>query len=193
MEEAQMTKTYKLIVIGGSAGSLQVIFKLFKSIRHDFKVPFLLVVHRNNSFDSALEELLAFRTNLAVKEVEEKELIRPGFIYVCPADYHVLIEKDHSFSLDYSEKVNFSRPSIDVVFMSAAEVYREGLICILLSGANADGAAGLQQAKRKGSFVIVQQPIDADVAYMPEQALLQVVPDLILRGVEIAGFINSLA
>lgn len=188
-----MTAKYKLIVIGGSAGSLQVILKLFKNIKQDFKTPFLLVLHRNNTFDSALEELLAFKTDLFVKEVEEKEIIREGVIYVCPADYHVLIEKNLSFSLDYSEKVNFSRPSIDVVFASAADVYKEGLICILLSGANADGAAGLQQAKINGGFIIVQQPADAEVAYMPEQALLRVMPDLILKGKEIAGFINSLA
>lgn len=187
-----MTRKYKLIVIGGSAGSLQVIFKLFKNIKQDFKIPFLLVLHRNNSFDSALEELLAFKTDLAVKEAEEKELITEGIIYICPADYHVLIEKDHSFSLDYSEKINFSRPSIDVVFASAADVYKEGLICILLSGANADGAMGLQQAQRKGCFIIVQQPMDAEVAYMPQQALLHVVPDLILKSNEIAAFINSL-
>ncbi|MBG9375766.1 chemotaxis protein CheB [Panacibacter sp. DH6] len=187
-----MTRTFKLIVIGGSAGSLQVILKFFKHLKHDFPVSFMLVLHRNNNFDSSLEELLGFRTNLTVKEVEEKEPVMPGFVYVCPADYHVLIEDDFTFSLDYSEKINYSRPSIDVVFMSAADVFGRGLLCILLSGANADGAEGLKYAQARGALIVVQEPADADVPYMPQQALLLLTPDLVLKAKDMAPFVNSL-
>jgi two-component system chemotaxis response regulator CheB len=187
-----MRSPYKLIVIGGSAGSLQVIFRIFKNIKPGFTIPFLLVLHRNISYDSALEQLLSFKTSIAVKEIEEKEKIQPGKIYICPADYHVLIERDHSFSLDYSEKINYSRPSIDVVFKSSSEVYTNKLICILLSGANADGAEGLRYAKEKGSLIIVQDPIEAEVPYMPEQALKRTTADHILKSKDIGAFINSL-
>lgn len=187
-----MTRKFKLIAIGGSAGSLQVILKFFKHLRQDFPISFLLVLHRNNSFDSSLEELLGFRTNLIVKEVEEKEAILPGHVYVCPADYHVLIEEDFTFSLDYSEKVNYSRPSIDVVFISAADVFGRNLLCILLSGANADGAEGVKHAQYHGALIVVQDPADAEVPYMPEQAILLAKPDYILKAKDMAPFINSL-
>lgn len=187
-----MNPKYKLIVIGGSAGSLQVILRVLKEFPGDFSIPFLLVLHRNNEFESALAQLIDAKTDLCVKEVEEKETIKQGIVYVCPADYHVLIEKNGTFSLDYSEKINFSRPSIDVVFTSAADAYGDQLVCILLSGANADGAEGLRFAHEKGSLIIVQQPEDAKVSYMPEQALLRVAPDMILPGKEIAPFIKSL-
>src|ERR1019366_6769016 len=130
-------KPVKLVVIGGSAGSLQVILSFLAALPADFPLPVLIVLHRNGVFESNLEDLFASRTRAPVKEVEEKELIIPGTIYVCPADYHVLLEKDHSFSLDFSERVHFSRPSIDVTFRSAADSFGEELVALLLSGGNA--------------------------------------------------------
>lgn len=187
-----MNRKYELIVIGGSAGSLQVILKLFRKINAVLPAAYLLVLHRNNNFDSSLEALLSFKVKLTVKEIEEKEKIEPGNIYVCPADYHVLVENDHSFSFEYSEKVNYSRPSIDVVFKSAADVYKDKMICILLSGANADGAEGIRYAQQKGALTIIQNPEEAEVAYMPEKALELMTPDYILKSTEMDGFINSL-
>jgi len=179
----------KLIVIGGSAGSLPVIVDLLSALPADFPIPLLIVLHRNGLFESSLEELLSTRTRLLCKEVEEKETILGGRVYVCPADYHVLIEKDHSFSLDYSERVNYSRPSIDVTFTSAADVCHENLTCILLSGGNADGAEGLSYAKERGGVTIVQDPATADVAYMPQYAILHSPVDHILRPEELISFI----
>ena len=127
------------------------------------------------------------------RDKEEKDRIEPGYIYICPPDYHILVEKDQSFSLDDSEKVNYSRPSIDVVFKSAADIYKDQLICFLLSGANADGAEGLKYAKSLGSVTIVQKPEDAQVPYMPQQALKIMNADHILDGNQIAGFLNSLS
>jgi len=182
-------KPLKLIVIGGSAGSLQVIIDLVAATWPGFPIPLLLVLHRNGLFESSLEELLSSRTSLRCKEVEEKEPILPGTIYICPADYHVLLEKDHSFSLDYSERVHYSRPSIDVTFMSAADVYRDELACILLSGGNSDGAEGLEYVKERGGLTVVQDPATADVPYMPQYAILHADVDYVLKPGEMASFI----
>lgn len=191
MEEIQVRKAPGLIVIGGSAGSLQVILKVITLLDPNFRTPVLLVLHRHVNADSPLEELIASRTSLIPRDVEEKEKIREGHIYICPADYHVLVEKDFSFSLDYSEKVNFSRPSIDVVFRSASDVYRDRLICVLLSGANGDGAEGLLFVKANGGITVVQDPLDAQVPYMPQQALKLQEPDYILESSHIAALLNS--
>ena len=179
----------ELIAIGGSAGSLQVIIELVTAIPEGFPLPLLLILHRNGLFESGLEELLASRTRLRVREVEEKEPILPGTVYVCPSDYHVLIEKDHSFSLDYSERVHYSRPSIDVSFRSAADAYGPQLLAVLLSGANQDGAEGLEYVKMKGGITIVQDPLTADVPFMPRSALSLLAPDHVLRPKEMPALI----
>jgi two-component system chemotaxis response regulator CheB len=180
-------KQVKLIVIGGSAGSLQVILDLLSPLTPAFPMTILVVLHRAGPSESAMEDLLATRTALKCKEVEEKEPLLPGTVYICPPDYHVLIEKDHSFSLDYSERVNFSRPSIDVSFRSAADVYGEELVCLLLSGGNADGAVGLDYAKGRGAVTIVQDPETAEVSYMPHYAIAHARVDLILKPDEMPG------
>lgn len=187
-----MTRDIQLIVIGGSAGSLQVIFKIFKYIPADFPVPFLIALHRNVNFESALDELLSVKSNLKVKEVEEKDTIEPGYIYLCPADYHVLIEKNKTFALDYSEKIHHSRPSIDVVFKSASATFNERLLGILLSGANADGGDGLKIIKERGGLTIVQDPDESEVSYMPHHALQKFKADYVLESEEIGRFIFDL-
>ena len=165
---------FELIIIGGSSGSLEVILKLMPSLQKPFSIPVIIVVHRINNADSGLSELLSSRTNLLVKEAEEKDLIEPGCIYIAPSDYHLLLEADNTFSLDVSEKVNFSRPSIDVSFESAATLFKDKLLCIMLSGANADGAKGAAFAKSLGATIIVQEPEEALVAYMPIHVIEQV-------------------
>jgi two-component system chemotaxis response regulator CheB len=186
-------KPVKLIVIGGSAGSLQVILNFLAAIPRDFPLPILVVLHRNGVFESNLEELFSSRTRVPVKEVEEKELIIPGTTYICPADYHVLLEKDHSFSLDYSERVHYSRPSIDVTFRSAADSFGEELVALLLSGGNADGVEGLQYVKARGGLAVVQDPATAEVPYMPQQAVTKGEIDFIVPAVEIPAFLLGLA
>jgi len=182
----------ELIVIGGSAGSLQIIMKIMTAIGPGFPIPILVVLHRNSTFESNLEYLLSSRTSLPIKEVEEKETLVPGTVYVCPADYHVLLEQDHSFSLDYSERVHYSRPSIDVSFRSAADVYGEDLLCCLLSGGNADGVDGLEYMKERGGISVVQDPATAEVPYMPRHAIEKFKVDFILPAGEIPHFIGQL-
>jgi two-component system chemotaxis response regulator CheB len=183
----------KLIVIGGSAGSLQVLLGIVSVIRPGFPVPVLIVLHRNGVFESSLEEVFASRTQAPIKEVEEKEAILPGVIYLAPADYHVLIEDDMTFSLDYSERVNFSRPSIDVTFRCASDVYGPDLVCLLLSGGNADGVEGMQYVKSRGGVIVVQDPATADVPYMPQHAVTHVAVDFIVSAEEIPAFLKGLA
>ncbi|HEY2722199.1 MAG TPA: chemotaxis protein CheB [Chitinophagaceae bacterium] len=178
--------------MGGSAGSLQAILKILEYIKPGYPIPILLVIHRNPAFPSPLEELLLSRTKFIAKEIEEKEKIEPGHIYICPADYHVLIEKDRSFSLDDSEKVNFSRPSIDVALKSASDIFKENLLSILLSGANADGAEGLLYANKNGGIAIIQNPEEALVPFMPQEALKGLKADHVLDTNQITGFLNSL-
>ena len=181
------------VIIGGSAGSLEVLLKVFPMVKPEITFPIILVIHRKHGSDSLLTELLSSRTKLLVKEVDEKEPVLPGTIYIAPSDYHLLIEQDRSFSLDYSEKVNYSRPSIDVTFQTAAEVYKSNLVCILLSGSNADGVNGLKSVKMWGGLAAVQNPDTAQVSYMPAQALQNVKIDKILNIEEIGGFLNLLS
>jgi two-component system chemotaxis response regulator CheB len=182
-----------LIVIGGSAGSLQPVLTLLSGVSGILKAAIIVVLHRQNHNASVLPELLASRTSLPVKEVAEKEPIEAGMIYIAPADYHLLIESDHTFSLDDSEKVNFSRPSIDVIFSAAAEAYGENTAAILLSGANADGVEGLIEVHEAGGTTAVQDPATADVDYMPKKALELATIDYILQPQEMATFINGIA
>ena len=192
MEKTSIDSSTKLIIIGGSAGSLDVLLHIVPSLKKTFSIPIVIVVHRKIPNDTVLPNLLSTKTHLLVKEIEEKERIQPGSIYIVPGDYHVLIENDHTFSLDYSEKVNFSRPSIDVVFQSAANVFRQHLVCILVSGANADGTEGMQYVQQQGGTTIAQLPSSAEVAYMPEQAILHNAAHYVLDLSDMADFLNKL-
>ncbi|ACU06436.1 chemotaxis protein CheB [Pedobacter heparinus] len=192
MEKDRLMEKCKALIIGGSAGSLDVLLKVLPVVRPDISFPIIIVVHRKHGTDSLLPVLLSTRTEMRVKEVDEKEAILAGTIYVAPSDYHLLIEQDQTFSLDYSEKINYSRPAIDATFQTAAEVYRSQLVCLLLSGSNADGVSGLKSVKAWGGTAIIQDPETAQVAYMPAQAKLNVQIDYELSIEAIGDFINLL-
>ncbi|MGZ3839401.1 MAG: chemotaxis protein CheB [Flavisolibacter sp.] len=189
---AQNTVKYRMVVIGGSAGSLEVILPLVSLLPLRSHVVFVIVIHRKNDSDSLLASLLAARTALTVREVEDKEPMQTDTIYIAPPDYHLLLENDSFFSLDVSEKIHHSRPSIDVTFESAAEVFGEKVVAVLLSGANADGAEGMERIKARGGLTIVQDPATAEVDYMPIQAIRKNVVDRILPAQEIPGFLCAL-
>jgi two-component system chemotaxis response regulator CheB len=182
-----MTSLPKLLVIGGSAGSLEVLMKLLPELKPEWPLAVIIVLHRRTDSDTLLSELLASKTSLSVKDAEEKDILLPGCIYVAPSDYHLLIEPDGSLTLDASEKVHYSRPSIDVTFMSAAEVFGSRLYCILLSGANVDGAEGLQVVQELGGFTAVQDPATAEVSFMPKHAINTVKVDKVF---DIGGMIT---
>ncbi|KAA9352712.1 chemotaxis protein CheB [Larkinella humicola] len=192
MAENRLTTSFKAVVIGGSAGSIEVLLKLLPALASPLPVALMIVLHRKNSTDSSLADLLSSKTMIPLHEVEDKDPVLPGAIYLAPADYHLLIEKDEVFSLDDSEKVNYSRPSLDVTFESAADVYGSSLVGILLSGANADGTAGLNLIKARGGVLIAQKPATAQAAFMPQHAILHAPIDRVLDVDEMAVFINSL-
>jgi two-component system chemotaxis response regulator CheB len=192
MEEKNMTPDRKIILIGGSAGGLQAIFKVFTGLKDINHIAIVIILHRSQVTEQGLEEIITAKTGLPAREIEEKEILAEGWLYICPPDYHLLFEKDRSFTLDYSEKINFCRPSIDVSFQSAADVFGSSLVCILLSGANSDGAEGLAYVKEKKGITIVQDPLDAEVPYMPLQAIHRNSVDHILTTEEIRSFIEGL-
>jgi len=180
-----------LILVGGSAGSLDVLLHLLPGLHAGMHLPIVIILHRKSTNDSTLRQLLASRTDRRVKEAEEKEAIAPDTVYLAPPDYHLLFEQDRSFALDYSEKINYSRPSIDVSFESAAEAYGPELLCILLSGGNSDGTEGFKIVKATGGTTVAQQPHTADVSFMPQHAIDCGLADHIIPGNALAGFINS--
>jgi two-component system chemotaxis response regulator CheB len=188
-----MAAASRVVLIGGSAGGLQAILTLLPGLSSRLNAAVIIVLHRQNRTDSILAQLLAVKTSLPVHEAEEKEMLLPGTIYIAPGDYHLLVETDHTLSLDYSEKVNFSRPSIDVTFTSAAAVFGADTMAILLSGANSDGVEGLADVHAAGGVTMVQDPHTATVDFMPRHALQTVPVDHVLAAADMASFINNFA
>jgi len=185
----EKSEVKKVVLIGGSAGSLEVLMSVLPQLPIGMELAIVIVLHRKNSDDNTLEELFAMKTHVPVIEIEDKTRLKNGNLYVVPADYHVLFESDGTMSLDASEKVNYSRPSIDVVFESAAVAYKDGAVAILLSGSNADGALGCLRIHENSGTVIVQDPAEADMPYMPNSAINMVQPDFIAATKEIPDLI----
>lgn len=191
MEKNTVISGCKVLIIGGSAGSLDVLLRILPHL-HASSFAIVIVLHRKHTDDNALEELIAAKTSIPVKEVEDKVALLPGYIYIAPSDYHLLFEKNNLLSLDTSEKINYSRPSIDVAFESASDVYGKSLVGILLSGANADGTEGLIAIKKAGGTIIVQKPETADMPFMPHNAVVHTSPDFILSVSEILQLITRI-
>lgn len=168
-----MTKNnVDIVVIGGSAGSIPVICELIEVLPSPFDFAVVIVIHRSKNVISEMEQILAVkRKEIMVKEPDDKEPIQKNCVYLAPQNYHLLIEETHSFCLDYSELVSYSRPSIDVTFESIAEIYTQKAVAILLSGANGDGAHGMAEIIARGGTGIVQEPSTAEYPVMPQWAL----------------------
>lgn len=164
-------RQYKAIVMGTSAGGLFVLFDLLKHLPVDYPLPIIIVQHRSKDQRDLLEEVLQNRCRIHIHQAEEKESIIAGNVYIAPPDYHLLIENDFTLSLSDDEPVKYSRPSIDVLFESAAFAYGPELVGIILTGANSDGAAGLAMIRNKGGLTIAQDPKEAAFPMMPESAI----------------------
>lgn len=184
---------YKLVVIGASAGGLSALEKLLTPLPANFSIPIIVVQHISPDSENYMVTLLNNRCNLHVKEIDEKEVIKPGYVYIAPPNFHILMEEDHSISLSVDEPVNFSRPSIDVLFETAADVFKNRLIGIVLTGGNQDGAVGLKTIKDKGGLTIVQSPQEARVNIMPSIAISTTHPDYVLTLNEISSLLIKLA
>ena len=181
----------EILLMGGSAGSFKLLFKVIKFLPANLNKSVIIVMHRKRNFASEIEDLFARNSLLELHEIQDKDKISKNIIYVAPPNYHVLIEADRHFALDVSEPVWFSKPSIDITFESAAEIYKDKCTAILLSGANQDGAAGLLKLRNAGSLTIAQDPADAELPEMPQEAININAVDYVLNAVEIIELLKS--
>jgi len=171
---------YEAIVIGVSSGGMNAMKVMFSLLPKEFNTPIIIVQHISSQSENLWIRLLNDKSNLYIKEADEKESIENGKVYIAPPNYHLLIERDKTFSLTIDERVNYARPSIDVLFESAAEAYKNKLIGVILTGSNNDGTNGLKRIKEYGGLTIVQDPATAESSYMPASAIAVVQMDYIL-------------
>jgi two-component system chemotaxis response regulator CheB len=172
---------YEAAVIGVSAGGIEALKVLLPLLPASVPFPIVIVQHRDSRSNGFLAEYLNRMSEIVVSEAEDKEPLCAGHVYLAPAGYHLLIESDRSFSLSADARVNYSCPSIDVLFESAADAFQESLIGIVLTGANADGARGLKAIKARGGVAIVQNPATAESSAMPHAALRATPVDYIVE------------
>lgn len=187
-----MAPQYKAIIVGGSAGSFQVITRIIAALPKDFPIPVFLCLHRLKHVRSGFVEALSIKAGLPVREPEDKEPIKSGSIYLAPANYHMYIELGNKFALSTEEAVNHSRPSIDLSFFSAAYNYKRKLIGIILSGANKDGAQGIKKVKDNGGLTIVEDPKECQVPTMTNASIQSTNVDHIMKTDEIIRFLLKL-
>jgi len=181
------------VVIGGSAGSLEALSQILPKLPHDFSLPILIVIHLPPERNSVFAEVLQNKCMIPVREAEDKEPISAGTVYFAPPDYHLLVETTRVLSLSCDEPHLYSRPSIDVLFESAADVFGPALVGIILSGANQDGAQGLKVIAEEGGRAIVQSPDEAGSCPMPLAALETCPMAGVLRAADIAEFLKGIA
>jgi two-component system chemotaxis response regulator CheB len=181
------------VVIGASAGGVEALSEILPALPASLRPALLIVLHLPRERPSLLVEIFASRCALPVREADDKEPVEPGTVYFAPPDYHMLVEKSRQIALSTDEPVHYSRPSIDVLFESAADVYADRLLGIILTGANADGAAGLHAVHRAGGVTVVQRPDSARVPLMVVSALQRNPADFVLSLPEIAALLKGLA
>lgn len=185
-------RRFEALAIGTSAGGVTALLKLLPALPEGFGFAVIVVMHLPDDGNSRLAEVFAQRLGMAVCEAVDKSPLRAGMVYFAPSGYHLSIEADRSFSLSREEPVHFSRPAIDILMSSAADAYGAQLAAMLLTGASADGAAGLEAVARNGGLTIVQDPADAEIATMPRAALNAFKPDLVLPLSEIHQLLTML-
>ncbi len=183
---------YRAIVIGASAGGPAALAQVLAQLPADYALPVLVVQHVHPQQESVTLVYPPGCCALQLKEADEKEPIQSGFVYFAPPNYHLLVEDDYTLALSTDERVNYARPSIDVLFESAAHVFGPSLVGIILSGANQDGAAGLGAVKRRGGLAIVQDPATAEVPQMPNAALAATPVDYVLSPEAIGRLLSGI-
>lgn len=182
----------EVVTIGASAGGVEAVGQLLSALPPDFEPAVLVVLHLPAEGPNALTAIFSRKCARPVKEAEDKEPIVPGTVYIGPADYHLLVEPDYSLALSRDEARHYSRPSIDMLFESAALACRDRALAILLTGANADGAEGMKQICECGGRAWVQDPAEAFSAIMPEAAIQMITPDRIMTLNTMAACLNEL-
>lgn len=187
-----MKQEPEIIVIGGSAGSYTVVRSILSSLPVTFRIPVVLCLHRLKESRNGFDESLNMISKLTVIEPLDKQKIKGGSVYLSPANYHLIIENNKTFALSIGMEENYSRPSLDITFDTAASVYKSKMTVILLSGANGDGAKGIYNSYRLGAYTIVQDPKDALFDIMPNEALKYFTPHEILSCQEIIKMLLKL-
>ena len=182
----------RAVVTGASAGGVQALLQILPSLPASYRLPVLIVVHVPPDRDNALVSLFQARCQIEVREAEDKEPILPGVVYFAPSDYHLLVEKDGTLSLSSDELVNHSRPSIDVLLESAADAFGNELVGVILTGANDDGARGLQAVVEAGGVAIVEDPAEAYASAMPAASLRASPSAKAMKVAAIASYVSSL-
>lgn len=186
------TTNMKMVVVGVSTGGVSALRLLLGALPADFPITVLVVIHITPDSDDGLAVLLDSACAIRVKEADAQEAIIPGTVYLAPANYHLLVERGGELSLTIDPPVNFARPSIDMLFDSAAEAYGSELIGIILTGAGSDGSKGLLKIKNRGGVTIVQSPADAEMDSMPISALRLMKPDYVVDLSEIPDLLTRL-
>jgi len=184
---------YKAVVVGTSAGGMQALKRFLPALPASFPLPIAIAQHMGGDRESFLAGYLDRIAPPAVKEADDKESLRAGHVYLAPGGYHLLIEQDRTFSLSVDPRVNHCRPSIDVLFESAADAFEGSLIGVVLTGANGDGSHGLKTIKARGGLTIVQNPVSAESSRMPQAALDLVSIDHIVELEELAPLLMQLS
>ncbi len=183
MHQEWKERVYDAVAIGASAGGLDALKAVLAKLPVSFPCPIVVAQHVHPESNSQLSKYLNEATELRVKEADDKERVRSGCVYIAPSNYHLLVEWDCTLALTVDGKVNSSRPSIDVLFESAAHVWGERLIGVVLTGASDDGAKGACDIKRHGGFLIAQDPDTAEHSTMPRAAIkaaeIQVIPPVV--------------
>ncbi|MEA2463828.1 MAG: two-component system, chemotaxis family, protein-glutamate methylesterase/glutaminase [Acidobacteriota bacterium] len=187
----EAARAYQLVTIGCSMGGMQALQTIFETLPADFPLPITVVQHRYKTSNEGLPQFLRRHSKLNVVDTTDKEWIKAGTVYLAPANYHLLVERGE-LSLSVDEKVEYSRPSIDVMFESAADAYGSGVIGVVLTGANSDGARGAVRIKKRGGFVIAQDPKTAESPVMPQAAVDATRVDRILPLDRIGPFLVEL-
>jgi two-component system chemotaxis response regulator CheB len=181
----------EILLLGGSAGSFKLIFEIVRNFSENLNKTVIIVIHRKKNFLSEIEKLFTENIHILFSEITDKDQIKKNTVYIAPANYHTLVEKNGCFSLDVSEPIWYSKPSIDVTFESAADAFGDKCIAILLSGANEDGAEGLLALRKAGALTIVQNPADAEMSTMPQAAINIDAADYMLDASDILTLFNE--
>lgn len=181
-----------IILIGGSAGSYSLIAELLEHLPITFDQAICVVLHRNRRYDTQIEKSLSRKFKRNIVSVVDKMDICKNYVYFAPAGYHLMIEPNFTFSLDSSEHINYSRPSIDVLFETAAQIYHDRCTAFLLSGANSDGAKGLRLVEDYGGRIIIQDPEHASIRTMPHAGIRETLQPIVWSDNQIVSFFNNL-
>ncbi|MBI1769915.1 MAG: chemotaxis protein CheB [Bacteroidetes bacterium] len=192
MSRFNLNNSYKAVVIGGSAGSFQGITKILSQLPKTFPLPIIMCLHRLKHVRNGFVEALSIKSVFPVTEPNDKEQIKKGGVYLAPSNYHMSVELGNYFAMSTEEMINNSRPAIDITLGTAAFVFRDKLIGILLSGANRDGGLGMKHIHDKGGLTIVQEPTECMIDTMPKAALSLTKIDHVLKVDEIVSLMKEL-